>query len=78
MGMGFPRRAEVDQIKERYLPGDRVVLVEMDDSQAPPAGTAGTVRKVDDIGQIHVAWDNGSSLALIPGVDRFKHFPTRG
>ena len=31
----------------------------MDDPQAPPVGTKGTVRGVDDIGSIMVAWDNG-------------------
>ena len=41
----------------------------MDDPQAPPIGTKGTVTHVDDIGTIHVAWDNGSSLGVAYGVD---------
>lgn len=53
------------------IPGDRVRLIRMDDPQAPEPGTEGTVRLVDGIGDIHVAWDNGSSLALIPGEDQF-------
>ena len=44
----------------------------MTDPQAPPPGTVGKVQFVDDIGDIHVAWQNGSSLALIPGVDAFE------
>lgn len=56
------------EIKE----GMRVELINMDDKQAPPAGTQGTVYLVDDMGQIHVNWDNGSGLALIPNVDDFK------
>ena len=47
----------------------------MDDSQAPPPGTKGTVAYVDDIGQIGVKWDTGSSLSLIPGVDSFSKEP---
>ena len=43
----------------------------MDDIQAPPTGTLGTVRYVDDIGTIHIKWDNGSSLGLVIGEDRF-------
>ena len=35
------------------------------------SGLKGTVVYVDDIGQILVQWENGSSLSLIPGVDRF-------
>ena len=34
--------------------GDRVELVHMDDPQAPPVGTCGTVTGVDDMGTIHV------------------------
>lgn len=52
--------------------GDRVELVSMDDNQAPPVGTCGTVYHIDDIGTIHVRWDNGSGLGLIPGVDQYK------
>lgn len=50
--------------KERYKPGMRVRLTHMDDFQAPPIGTEGTVRVVDDIGTIHVSWDNGSGLGV--------------
>ena len=41
----------------------------MDDPQAPPVGTKGTVRGVDDIGSIMVAWDNGSGLSAAYGED---------
>ena len=45
----------------------------MNDSYAPvEPETRGTVRYVDDAGQMGVAWDNGLSLALIPGVDSFR------
>ena len=64
--------ADVKAIKKEYPKGCRVRLQRMDDEQAPPAGTEGTVRFVDDMGQIHVAWDNGSSLALLYPVDDFE------
>lgn len=41
----------------------------MDDIQAPPIGTKGTVIEVDDIGSIMVAWDNGSGLSVAYGAD---------
>lgn len=63
---------EVRRIKNKYLPGTIVRLVYMDDKQAPEKGTQGTVTFVDDIGNIHVKWANGSSLALIEGVDDFE------
>lgn len=60
--------------KEKYKSylGKTEELISMDDIQAPPQGTRGKVVYVDDAGQIHVKWENGSSLALIPGVDKFK------
>ena len=56
-------------LRERYPKGTRVVLVQMDDAQAPPVGTKGTVRGVDDMGSIMVAWDNGCGLNVVYGVD---------
>ena len=57
-------------LKERYKPGVRVQLDRMDDPQAPPIGTQGTVIGVDDIGSIMVKWDNGSGLNVVYGEDR--------
>ncbi len=56
-------------LKETYKRGTRVQLEMMDDLQAPPRGTKGTVIFVDDIGTIHVSWDNGSSLGVVYGQD---------
>ena len=56
-------------LRERFPKGTRVVLVQMDDPQAPPIGTRGTVRGVDDIGSILVAWDNGCGLNVAYGED---------
>ena len=45
----------------------------MNDPFAPvPSGTRGTVDYVDDMGQIHMRWDNGRTLALVPGEDSFR------
>jgi hypothetical protein len=45
----------------------------MNDPYAPvESGTRGSVRYVDDAWQVGVAWDNGRSLSLIPGVDSFR------
>ena len=56
-------------LRERYPKGTRVELVQMDDSQAPPVGTKGIVRGVDDMGSIMVAWDNGCGLSVAYGAD---------
>ena len=56
-------------LRERYPKGTRVELVQMDDLQAPPVGTKGIVRGVDDMGSIMVAWDNGCGLSVAYGAD---------
>ena len=57
-------------LKDLYPTGTRVKLVEMNDRQAPPIGTLGTVMYVDDIGTIHIKWDNGSTLGAAYPEDR--------
>lgn len=69
---GFPSRERVNEIKEKYPKGTKIKLISMNDSQAPKSGSVGTVTHVDDTGQIHMAWETGSSLALIPDVDSFE------
>ena len=67
--MQFPNRNIVEMLRKQYPAGTRVKLVKMDDCQAPPIGTKGTVRGVDDTGSIMVHWDNGSSLNVVYGED---------
>ena len=63
---------DVETIKRQYQPGTRIRLQSMSDPYDPiPSGTEGTVMLVDDIGQIHMKWDNGRTLALVPGEDSF-------
>lgn len=64
-----------ERVSEEYMKGTRVVLSEMTGEDQMPKGLRGTVTAVDDIGQIHVAWDNGSSLALSEG-DSFSKADT--
>ena len=67
--MRFPNRQQVEMVRKLYPAGSRVELVQMDDVQAPPVGTKGTVTGVDDTGSIMVSWDNGSGLNVIYGED---------
>lgn len=68
--MRFPNEAIVNKLKETYTAGTRVKLTKMDDVQAPPIGTLGTVIGVDDTGSILVDCDNGSGLNVVYGEDR--------
>ena len=65
-------KERLQALRERFKPGSRVELLKMDDVQAPPIGTRGTVVGVDDIGSIMVNWDNGSGLSIAYGEDECK------
>lgn len=70
--MPFPPKEIVERLRREFPTGTRVQLVKMDDVQAPPVGTLGTVQGVDDIGSILVAWDTGSGLSIAYGEDLFR------
>ena len=64
---------QAERYKAMYPPGTRLLLHHMNDGFAPvESGTRGTVKHVDDAGQIHMRWDNGRTLALVPGEDAFR------
>ena len=63
-------------LRGRFPRGTRVELLKMDDPQAPPIGTKGTVRGVDDIGSIMVAWDIGCGLSVAFGEDECRVLPS--
>ena len=65
----FINKKIVEQLRKEYPAGTRVELVKMDDIQAPPIGTKGTVRGVDNAGSILVSCDNGSGLNVVYGED---------
>ena len=67
--MRMIRSEQLAYLRSTYPRGTRVELVQMDDAQAPPTGTLGTVYGVDDTGSLLVNWDNGSGLNVIWGVD---------
>lgn len=65
-------------LRERYPVGARIVLIHMDDpytSLVP--GDTGTITGCDDLGTLQMHWDSGSTLGLIPGVDKFEKLEER-
>jgi len=65
-------RNEVDRLRDLYLPGTRIILHKMEGEPRMYDGLEGSVTGVDDAGQIHMHWDNGSSLALSFEEDAFE------
>lgn len=70
--MNFPKAEIIEQLRREFPEGTRVKLLKMDDTQAPPIGTLGTVYGVDDMGSIMVKWDNGCGLSVAYGVDKCR------
>ena len=70
--MQFPNERQLKALRERFPAGTRIRLNHMDDPYAPvPPGTTGSVAYVDDAGNVHMKWDNGRTLSLIPDEDDF-------
>ena len=64
-----PSSETINELRNRFPKGTRVRIISMDDPQAPHPGTEGEVIMTDDIGTVHVAWDTGSTLGAVYGVD---------
>ena len=63
---------KVELLRQRYPKGTRICLDSMENDPFPiSSGSKGTVDFVDDAGNLIMKWDNGRSLSLIPGEDRF-------
>jgi len=58
------KNQKVELLRLAYPKGTKIRLCEMVGEPQMPYGLEGTVHHIDDIGQIHVNWENGSSLAL--------------
>lgn len=67
-------KEEIDNFKEKYIPGTKLKLNSpmVDEDYSVKPGTIGEVKYVDDIGTIHMEWESGGSLGLIPEVDSFE------
>lgn len=69
-GLQILSKAELEELKELFPIGCQVYCHSMD-GEPTMSGRTGKLRLIDDIGQLHVAWEGGGSLALVPGVDVF-------
>jgi len=56
----------------KYLKGKRVRMISMEDVDPIQPGQCGVVQFVDDLNQLHVKWDDGRTLAIIPEKDQFE------
>jgi len=65
-------RNKVERLKDMYPKGTRIRLAAMSGEPDMSPGLMGTVDFVDDIGQLQMTWDNGRTLALVPGEDSFS------
>ena len=58
----------------KTLIGKKIELILCtDEFTALTPGTQGIIHHVDDHGTVFVNWDNGSTLGLIPGIDKWRY-----
>jgi len=71
MSNNMPNQEQLARLRQNYPEGTRVKLVSMDDPHTNlKPGDRGFVTKVDDIGTVHIQWDNGSTLGAAYGADQ--------
>ena len=71
--MQFPSESYLEQLRKK-VPCRNEITADFYANEKYPIlpGTVGEVTHIDDVGSIHMRWENGSSLALIPEIDSFQ------
>lgn len=66
-------KEQLKALRKAYPYGTRVELISMGEDPAPiQPGTRGRVHNVDDVGTIHIDWDNGRSLGVVLSEDKIR------
>lgn len=55
--------------------GMRIRMQMMDDDRPISSGMEGTIKSIDSLGTLHVKWDNGRTLGVIPNEDKYELLP---
>ena len=55
--------------------GIRIRMVSMEDDRPVDEGLEGTIEQIDSLGTLHVRWDDGRMLGVIPGIDNYELLP---
>jgi hypothetical protein len=65
-------KVETYRKENEYLKGKRVKCIKMNDEYPIEPNEVGTIDTVDDMGTIHVKWDNGRRLGLVREEDQYE------
>lgn len=56
--------------------GMRIRMQMMVDDRPVSSGMEGTIKWIDSLGTLHVKWDNGRTLGVIPNEDKYELLPS--
>jgi hypothetical protein len=63
----------IKENQDSDMVGKRIRMINMSDDPNPiPSGEEGEVVHIDSTGTLHVQWDNGRRLGVIPGEDEYE------
>ena len=69
----FQKGKEAVNLRNKLPEGTIIRLISMNEDPRPVlSGSYGVVKSIDDLCQIHMEWEDGSNLALVPGIDDFE------
>ncbi len=55
--------------------GMRIRMISMEDERPIDEGLEGTIEQIDDLGTLHVRWDDGRYLGVVPNIDDYQLLP---
>ena len=55
--------------------GMRIRMQMMDDERPISSGMEGVINHIDSLGTLHVKWDNGRTMGVVPEIDKYELLP---
>lgn len=68
----YAQHRRVREMQEKYPEGTRICVTRLNNYELQPDKALATISFVDNLGTLHVTFDNGAKRSVIPGIDSFR------